>query len=233
MIFFSSNDGDTGLPLKIALNNGDGTFSSAFESDLSGTFAENPLVVVEDFNNDGRDDIAMIGISGDGTPPFIGKLPQILLSNSSGGFDLDTSLGDAYLEITGRYGNDPSKTSSVVYSKSFVASDFDNDGDIDLFLEANGEHDPSAIPEETVLLNEPHFWVNDGTGNFTINWGEALERDTQYFHEDFTYARHEGTGFGDFNGDGYQDIVLGPLHDYPRIDTKGLWFSMTGMETSR
>lgn len=191
-------------PLQIMLNNGDGTFTSGFEDVLEEFTANTPLLEIRDFNGDGRADIFMINpryhagstVEGD----FFAGPPKVLLSTTKGGYRVDHSIAAKYDEILDRYGADP--TSPSIYTKTIVSGDIDGDGDLDMFLEAQG-----GWPQ-----NEPHFLINDGKGNFDISWGERISNET-FWSSLSDFVRYEATALADMDNDGDLDLVLGALHD--------------------
>lgn len=189
------------LPLAIMLNQGDGTFVQGFADILQGLDAESPLIEIADFNGDGRPDIFMVDTTNQGqrngpNGGFFGREPAFLMSTPQGGYEVRNEISAQYGEIERLFG---SPSSNTLYSKTIVSGDIDNDGDIDIYLEAQG-----AFP-----FNEHHFLINDGAGNFEIDWGVRLSRETPIAPGGFD--RFEASDLADVNGDGYLDVVMGTL----------------------
>ena len=80
--------------------------------------------------------------------------------------------------------------------------DFDNDGYLDLFVSNGDAH--FEFPEEDVLMR------NDGTGNFV----DVARYAGDYFREKYV---GRGAAFGDFDNDGYLDLLIVNLNDQPRL----------------
>jgi len=92
-------------------------------------------------------------------------------------------------ELTDYSGNDHSGNYGTVFS------DFDNDGDIDLFIAkcrqfVNDPYDPRRVNQ---------LWVNDGSGNFTE---EANERGLVFYEQSWT------VDFADIDNDGDFDCLI-------------------------
>lgn len=195
------------FPIEILLNQGDGTFESAYRDVLSGFDAAHPLIEIADFNGDSRPDIFMLDTENEGEP-FIGQEPKFLLSKPDGNFQVSNEIGSLYLQIGRLNDGDyelPLIFSSNLYSKTIVSGDIDNDGDIDIFLESQGSR----------ITNQPHFLINDGTGSFTIDWGIRLSSDSVVTPDGVD--RFEATALADMNGDGFLDVVMGTLRNGPGV----------------
>ena len=124
-------------PIRIMINNGDGSFTDQAGSLLS---TPQPGVVharetlVGDYNGDGWPDIFIAGHGYD-QPPFPGEHLQLFLSNGDGTLRYDTQF-DA----------------QVGFNHGAASADVDGDGDMDILV-AQQHH--------------PHILVNDGAGHFT------------------------------------------------------------------
>ena len=111
-----------------------------FEKQIGGS--QNGDLVVADFNNDGRLDLAVFGINGENeTEDAYGAFFKIYLQNKQGTFDLNQDL-DGML-----YG-------------SMITADFNADGFMDIV--ATG----TDVYESPTTL----YLVNDGNGKFTRNY---------------------------------------------------------------
>ncbi len=200
------------------LNNGNRTFSNkVLTLGATWTSASNPRGAVADFDGDGTLDFVNVNSFGqpnllalnDGAgnftatplPVFQNIGPYSFDSNrsiTSGDFDGD---GDVDLALVGFYyawlmRNDGTGQFTIenpipVFNGngSFVlhltSGDVDNDGDLDLYM--------SGFYRDELLLN-------DGTGVFALS---ATPLDT---------ARNEVTRMADVDGDGYLDLLLGPVY---------------------
>lgn len=205
-----------GLPVQILLNDGNGGFSEGYSETLNSVlFSYVSQIATGDFNGDGRDDFIVFPIDArssaiDGL--LVGGEPMLFLSNQQGDYDV-SSVGVLFSDITGRYPNDPDFAPPTINPKTVDVADIDGDGDLDVFIEGGGE------AETTV--NEPSFLINDGNGNFTLDWGGRASND--YLQgENGELIRYIGIELADFNGDGLPDLVMGPLHDFGRSDTLGV-----------
>ncbi|MBU2938938.1 VCBS repeat-containing protein [Lacinutrix sp. C3R15] len=136
-------------------------------------------ILTGDYNGDNLID-AFIIATGYDAYPFPGESPVLLLNNGNG-FNYEKLTN-----ISGFYHGGSS-------------ADFDNDGDIDIFI--------VGVPS----TEESLFLINDGFGNFTTT--------TQYidseFHQDTRYYTSE---FIDINSDGYIDLLLAG-HEHEGADT--------------
>lgn len=178
------NDGDTDIfvlrgawmrkygrqPNSLLRNNGDGTFTDV--TIKSGLYSEFPTQAGtwNDFNNDGYLDLFIGNESSDESYPS-----ELYLNNQDGTF---TNVAKA------------AKCDVVAYIKGVTAADYDNDGDIDLFL--SGMNKKKMLLKNTGLKNGiPQFKdVTDQTGLAGINV--------------MTFP----TWFWDYDNDGWQDIFV-------------------------
>ena len=169
-VFYYGNDG-----LKIGIGDGNGNFA----------FTTRPYwfykYISADFNGDGSPDIA--GLKGvTFIPPDSTALEwSIAFNDGSGNFN-DTVL----FKVNG--GGTPG---------SILATDLDNDGDIDIVLASQPEVNPFGI----FGLNGFIVGKNDGNGFFN---------DFQLYHDD-TYLRITYPYYlysSDFNNDGFNDLAV-------------------------
>lgn len=178
------NDGDTDIfvlrgawmrkygrqPNSLLRNNGDDTFTDV--TIKSGLYSEFPTQAGtwNDFNNDGYLDLFIGNESSDESYPS-----ELYLNNQDGTF---TNVAQA------------AKCDVVTYIKGVTAADYDNDGDIDLFL--SGMNKKKTLLKNNGLKNGiPQFTdVTDQAGLAGINV--------------MTFP----TWFWDYDNDGWQDIFV-------------------------
>ncbi len=132
-----------------------------------------------DYDNDGDQDIY---IANDSTPNS--------LYRNDGGYFSDVSLITA-----AAYSEDGREQGGM----GLASSDYDNDGDLDLFV-TNFSHDNNTL------------YQNNGRGYFTdASFTTALGKDS------ITYLGW-GTGFFDYDNDGDDDLFVANGHVYPAVD---------------
>lgn len=101
-----------------------------------------------------------------------------------------------------------------IFAHRFVSEDIDNDGDLDIFVPINQSTKSGYKLDGTIDscsgCNQTVPWVmliNDGNGVFSMN--------TNFNQPTWIYAYEDiliwptATAIGDFNNDGYQDVVVG------------------------
>ncbi len=205
------------------------TSSCAVEPDNSPKFEKNVvfesihtdgganLKAVEDFNNDGKDDILITYQEGYRSYTLLQSneeeydevtieddrafIRNVNVADYDGDGDLDVYAhihdGDGENILLRNFGKylqvewTPSNTGSQ-FSHGGAHGDIDNDGDIDVFV-ANQNKDGR--------IGIPYFLINDGTGNFTVN------------NDLFNYNLAENNSImdarlHDYNFDGNLDILL-------------------------
>lgn len=192
-------------PVLALQSNGDGTFTDVSSTVILGTAetADSRGAVQADFNGDGRDDVAVFdaghledgqGKNEDGNDAgFFGQPPILLLSNSTGQFNVSTNLADAISAEQGK---------PELHIKNAVGGDIDGDGDIDILVESDGGFEQ---------INA-HFYINDGTGNFTVDFDNRLANVLLVGDPSRTYI-HRWTSnlLTDLNNDGHLDLFMGRL----------------------
>ena len=157
----------TKAPLRLLVNVGDGNFRHAPEL-VEGTIdVRTPIVVADDLNGDGRDDLAVFdaGVFVLEESLGYGNRPQLFLSGQDGRLRPSDALADAVRREHER--NPPyrfSGNSADLHIKSATSGDIDLDGDIDLWVESTGGANA-----------ESHFMVNNGDGTFTIERDRATD----------------------------------------------------------
>jgi len=151
-------------------NNGDGTFTDISTNTNQGGFGFGQEVTFGDIDNDGDFDIYLC--SGFGT--------NSMWQNDGTGF---------FYNIT-----DESGTGCAGYSRGASFGDFDNDGDLDLFV--------NRSTAEKIL------YLNDGSGIFT---------DVSQQSGVFLMGNGAGCSVGDLNNDGQLDIMAGNCDYQPNF----------------
>jgi len=196
--------------LNVLLGHGDGTFSGPIGTTLPAAVNPSPMVV-GDFNNDGIPDLAspngsqtvLLG-NGDGTftaGPVADIAGMSFLHVATGDFNGD---GNADLVICGIANNNSavlillgngdgtftSGQSLILPSvpASIVAADFNGDGKLD-FAVGNGNNLEGAPSTLDIFLG-------NGDGTFTYQLKSPV-----------THTDPSALAVGDFNGDGFADIV--------------------------
>jgi hypothetical protein len=186
-------------------------------------------VTVGDYQNDGRPDVFFFGSSrsdfiaqdtdGNWEVNPVGALDastpmDMVFGGSSADYDGDGDL-DVYMSRYMRPNvlleNDGSGTFTNVaeargvtgdpthFSGSSSWSDFDRDGDLDLFVAGHGYVREGSIPRSSFDPGNPSYlFVNDGTGHF-VDRSDLLP---QVFHDTYTFI---GT-WVDLNRDGWPDL---------------------------
>jgi hypothetical protein len=169
----------------------DGTPNLMLQNDGKGRFTEVGLQTGLGFNQFGAAEGSMgatVGdCSGDGLPDlFVTRFGRAsLYINSPGGLFMDSIQTSAILTLT---------TSYIGWGGNFL--DFDNDGDLDLFI-ANG--DPHFLRGMPPLLLEN---VGGGTFRDARAWGGPLLS---------MPLNARGSGAWDYDNDGRQDLILTSL----------------------
>ena len=201
-------DGDGNVDLYVS---NDGTANLLLKNDGKGHFEEVALQSGIALNQFGQADGSMgavVGdVNGDGLPDILvtrfGKASLYL--NSPGGMFDDRIAASGVLNATSPY---------TGWGAAML--DFDNDGDLDLFV-ANG--DPHYLKGTPSLLLE-----NQGGGNFR----NASDRGGAFFQRQLNLR---GCGAFDFDNDGRLDLVLTALGDraillHNRLPSSDHWLTV-------
>jgi len=193
------------------LNNGD-SFSKTTVSSLESDYlSEDNVAKFVDIDND--NDLDLYVGSGIGTSSF--RIESILEDR-------------LYINENGNF----KKTKNQIPPNKFntscvVSSDYDNDGDVDLFVGNLSNPIDFGLNVESFLLN------NDGNGNFSIDTSFEL------------MAKVTGAIWKDINGDGLEDLLVATEWNAPKIflnlkgklteidiakNMNGLWQAITSFD---
>ena len=85
---------------------------------------------------------------------------------------------------------------------SLATGDIDNDGDIDI-IEAEWQYDSCDH------ISTPKFYMNDGTGNFTVSKANLIESATFLQTEECIDMAFTYVDLFDYNNDGFLDLIAG------------------------
>ncbi|GAA4275611.1 VCBS repeat-containing protein [Aquimarina mytili] len=197
-VFFTSNQGEN----KLYLNKGDFQFEDATKkAGVSGTSDWNTGVTMADVNGDGFLDIYVCAVVG--------------LHGLKGGNELFINNGDGtFTEKASAYGLDFQN-----YSTAASFFDYDNDGDLDMYLLNHAIHTQNSFGSAS-LRNQR----SDKSGDKLLRNDGDLFVDVS--KESGIFGGGNGYGLGiatsDFNNDGFTDIyVSNDFHedDYYYINT--------------
>ena len=180
---FTSSSGPTS-PTKFFHNNGDGTFTDrSDEAGLTGLFG-GLNIVSADYNNDGNLDVYIMRGAWRGEH---GRMPNSLLRNNG-----DSTFTDVTFESGLGNIHFPAKTAAW--------ADYDNDGDVDLFVANEADREPKSGRQRLQRLRAPsQLFRNNGDGTFT---DVAKEAGVQ------TETFGMGTCWGDYDQDGWEDLFV-------------------------
>lgn len=227
-LFLASRDPDQLISNQLFRNNGDNTFTDVTISSGIGEVSELTFQgTFFDYDNDGDVDLYLINDrsftknilyrnNGDGTftdvsvesgADFDMDAMSIALEDYDADGFIDVYITNVFAPESDTVGNVLMKnngdgTFSNVAEAAEVRfdtwswganwTDANNDGYLDLYVSG-------ASPVNTATLNAAALYVSDGDGTFT-------EENANGFEEDL--ANSFGNALGDFNQDGYQDIVV-------------------------
>ena len=159
-----------------------GTTVTSTITTLAGSyFVQN--VLFGDFNNDGWVDLE-VNDDNDYAKIYV---------NNNGVLNATTTLINTNINPGMTYGGDPYDSGNY----GSVWTDFDNDGDLDLYI----SHCRQSTSSNTDQRRRDRLFVNDGSNNYTEN-AQAYGIEVTDFKQTWT------TSFGDLDNDGDQDIVM-------------------------
>ena len=190
--------------LHVFVGMGDGSFEHAPEL-IEGTIAvRSPIVVADDFNSDGRADLAVFD---EGAYVFAerqgyGNPPQLFLSSPDGRLRPSDALADAARrEHELRPPPGGLSGPADLHLKSATSGDIDGDGDMDLWVESTGGANVFG-----------HFMVNNADGTFTI---ERARVSDEVLRNPPDFRQYVGNHLVDLDNDGDLELVLGQLSPGP------------------
>ena len=189
--------------LRVFLGTSNGTLRPAPGRLVQGSIrARDPIVVSDDFNGDGRPDLAVFdaGTYVGAESVGYGNPPQLFLSRRNGQLRRSHALAHAVRREHRRNPNPDYSGPADLHLKSATSGDVDGDGDVDLWVHSGGGNNVG-----------PHWMVNNGDGTFTVDTsrtpGEVL------YNWPDEYWGYDGSHLADIDNDGDLDLVLGQIRD--------------------
>ena len=182
---------------RILVGEEDGSFTYAPEL-VDGTIdARVPIAVADDFNGDGRPDLAVFDYGGYlfAERRGYGNPPQLFLSSPDGRLRPSDALADA-VRREHELRPDPGYSGPAdLHLKSATSGDIDGDGDVDLWVDSIGGLNVSS-----------HFMVNNGDGTFTVDEARAPPELRYNWPEGWYHLQGH---LVDLDDDGDIDLALG------------------------
>lgn len=174
--------GGYGSAVQILKTNSTGTGSTTYSLPSSGFFLQN--ITCCDANNDGWIDIFCCDDN---------AAPHLYMNDGTGNFTESTTQITLALNPGISYGGDPADSGN--YGSAWI--DFDNDGDLDLFV----AHCRQSTSSTTDLRRKDRLFVNDGNNNYTEQAGN-------FGLEATVYSQTWTASFGDIDNDGDLDLMV-------------------------
>lgn len=203
---FSDFNGDTALDLYVAndttvnhvyRNNGDGTFTDVSDDSWAADFRGSMGVTTGDYDNDGDTDLFMSHWVDEENALYRNLLKEENDTQARIRF-VDESYSTMLAEVS---------IKQIGWGTSLF--DYDNDGDLDIFV-ANGSTFQELHQPEVLIAQQDALFRNNGDETFTDVSAEAGI--AQLPHR---VAR--GTTFGDYDNDGDVDIFIVNNHAPPTL----------------
>ena len=189
----------TKTTLRVFVGEEDGGFRHAPEL-VEGTIdVRTPIVVADDFNGDGRADLAVFDGGAYANRLGYGNPPQLFLSSPDGRLRPSDALADAVRREHETRPNPRYSGPADLHLKSATSGDIDGDGDVDLWVDSIGGANVSS-----------HFMVNNGDGTFTVDEARAPP-ELRYNWPEVWY--HLKGRLVDLDNDGDIDLALGQNRD--------------------
>ena len=193
----------TKMPLSVLVNDGDGSFRHAPEL-VEGTIdVRTPIVVADDFNGDGRGDLAVFDAG-----RLRGRRSGWTRQSAAAAAEQSGRTPPAIRSAGGRVRREHELRPDPKYSgpadlhlKSATSGDIDGDGDVDLWVESSGGSNVDS-----------HFMMNNGDGTFTLDDARAPNALIHNLYPE--YWRHVGNDLVDLDNDGDLDLALGQIRDF-------------------